>query len=494
MATFYLKSTRNDGTAKLYTRIRRNGMQFILCSGINVDIKEWNKAQKSAYSRSKYETTPEGKKVHDQCQAISEAIDMLFDEGKINTMADREILEKAMSDIVNADAIAKRKAEEEALRVKTLNDRKYVITFYDYFMKGIIDGSIRHGNNKIYTDGSIKAWRDFGRYLKQLCPIDLKFEDITKPFADKFSQNLEREGLLPKTCNKHISSFRKLCNLAAEEGFNNNAVSLRVWKEKTISETDKRAELYLNTEELDALYAMKLTGSREEVRDIFFLGYLSCQRFSDYNNLTRSNFTQTDAGTPVIRLKQVKTGTQVEVPILDERVFEICKKYDYNFPRQKEQYFNTLLRDILKTLSDYVPSLKVKFPTNLSCGERRLEQHYQEWCDRIARGEALDSVYEKRKYAVLHRYAEEHNGSPLYERDAMGHVLRCKYEMITSHTARRSGVTNLYKEGVLDTREMMSISGHQSESVFEEYIKVSRSEQADKIAAKLRAKRQKEKE
>lgn len=77
----------------------------------------------------------------------------------------------------------------------------------------------------------------------------------------------------------------------------------------------------------------------------------------------------------------------------------------------------------------------------------------------------------------------------LNERDAMGHVLRCKYEMITSHTARRSGVTNLYKEGVLDTREMMSISGHQSESVFEEYIKVSRSEQADKIAAKLRAKR-----
>lgn len=93
---------------------------------------------------------------------------------------------------------------------------------------------------------------------------------------------------------------------------------------------------------------------------------------------------------------------------------------------------------------------------------------------------------------MLHHYAEEHNGSPLYERDAMGNVLRCKYEMITSHTARRSGVTNLYKEGVLDTREMMSISGHQSESVFEEYIKVSRSEQADKIAAKLRAKRQKE--
>ena len=81
-------------------------------------------------------------------------------------------------------------------------------------------------------------------------------------------------------------------------------------------------------------------------------------------------------------------------------------------------------------------------------------------------------------------YAEEHNGQPLYERDSCGQTVKFKYELVTTHTARRSGVTNMYKTGILDKREMMSISGHQTEAIFENYIKVSKSEQADRIAAK----------
>lgn len=39
---------------------------------------------------------------------------------------------------------------------------------------------------------------------------------------------------------------------------------------------------------------------------------------------------------------------------------------------------------------------------------------------------------------------------------------------------------------------MMSISGHQTEAIFENYIKVSKSEQADRIAAKyMKAKMEK---
>ena len=67
------------------------------------------------------------------------------------------------------------------------------------------------------------------------------------------------------------------------EGYNKNAVSLRVWKDRTVKETEKRAEIYLTDEEIDAMYAMKLTGMNEIVRDIFLLGYFSCQRYSDYS-------------------------------------------------------------------------------------------------------------------------------------------------------------------------------------------------------------------
>ena len=56
--------------------------------------------------------------------------------------------------------------------------------------------------------------------------------------------------------------------------------------------------------------------------------------------------------------------------------------------------------------------------------------------------------------------------------------------MLSSHTARRSGITNLYLSGNFDTYQMMSISGHKDEKTFYEYIKLSSDEVADSIAQK----------
>jgi hypothetical protein len=125
------------------------------------------------------------------------------------------------------------------------------------------------------------------------------------------------------------------------------------------------------------------------------------------------------------------------------------------------------------------------YPTALSRAEIRKEQLYQEMCKKEAKGEKFDA--EKNKYfKKMKAYAEEHNGSPLYMRDEDGNVLMYKYELIVSHTARRSALTNLYKTGMFDNREMMAISGHKSERVFEKYIKVGVSEQADRIYNKLK--------
>ena len=72
----------------------------------------------------------------------------------------------------------------------------------------------------------------------------------------------------------------------------------------------------------------------------------------------------------------------------------------------------------------------------------------------------------------------ENSKSPLWERNKHGEVIRPKYELISSHISRRSGATNLYKLSVLSNKEMRSITGHQSEKVFESYIRVGLSEQA----------------
>ena len=64
---------------------------------------------------------------------------------------------------------------------------------------------------------------------------------------------------------------------------------------------------------------------------------------------------------------------------------------------------------------------------------------------------------------------------------------RAKYELICSHTARRSGTTNLYKLGVLSDLELRSITGHESQKNFEGYIRIGISEQAQRVGDKIKA-------
>lgn len=493
MSVFFLRTKRTEGIASVYTRVKKRNPPIkweYVNTGVEVDIMAWTRANKSISAWNKY-VREDGKEISEKLDKVSQTIELLFEEGEIKSNEDKPVLEKALSMIANNDAlkvreeIAERKRRQKELeKQERIREQKEILNFYDYFFAGICDGTIRHGSNEVYSKSSIRIWKDFGKQLKAYCPKGTTFDDITKPFADKFSVFLEQQGFMPKTVNKDVICFRKLCNLAAEEGVNSNAVSLKVWKERTVRDNAKRAELYLTTEELDALYDMKLEGVDDEIRDVFLLGVFSAQRISDYSHLSRSNFKVTSNGTPIISLYQQKTGNYVEVPYIDRRVDLICEKYDYKFPSILKRDMNRRIKMILKKLAETVPSLMELNQTVLSCIELRKEKLYKEMCQKLENGEKLDAE-QKKYYKKMKAYADEHNGSPLYMRDEEGHVLMHKYELIVSHTARRSALTNLYKTGLFNNREMMAISGHQSEKVFEKYIKVGVSEQADRIFQKM---------
>ena len=55
-----------------------------------------------------------------------------------------------------------------------------------------------------------------------------------------------------------------------------------------------------------------------------------------------------------------------------------------------------------------------------------------------------------------------------------------KYELITTHTARRSFATNLYLADV-PSISIMKITGHRTEKSFLKYIKVTQEQNADKL-------------
>ena len=56
-----------------------------------------------------------------------------------------------------------------------------------------------------------------------------------------------------------------------------------------------------------------------------------------------------------------------------------------------------------------------------------------------------------------------------------------KYELVSSHTARRTGATLLYKSGV-SIRQCMLITGHTSEANFMKYIRITKEENAQLLA------------
>ena len=493
---YFLRTKGTKGRANLYIEVRKRtpNVRALVCTNVPVDIQTWERVNKTAKLWEGYRQTDDGKALSTKLDLIEASINDAISNGidiedvhyqveDGNNALNSFILNAAVEKVVMKDiADRKRQEREEKLAAKK-QAMKSIVGFYEYFLNGIQNGDILHHNGEHYEKSTVTIWKSFGKYLKEFTPVDMTFDDITKPFADKFSTFLEKKGMMPKTVSKNVICYRKLCNLAAEEGINGNAVSLKVWKERTVKANEKRAEIYLTDEELDALYDMQLDGLDEKVRDLFLLGIYSFQRFSDYGAYTRDNFKTTDNGTPIISLYQQKTGTYIEVPILDDRLFEMCDKYDYHFPSVDKRTMNHHLKQILKQLSEQVPSLAEKYITQIDMRQKQSEANFVKWGKKIEKGNKLNDS-ERSQYGKLKKYAEEHNGSPLFERNSRGEVIMPKYDLISTHTARRSSITNLYKQGIFDTREMMSLSGHKSEKVFEEYIKVGVSEQADRIAEK----------
>ncbi|WP_297820183.1 hypothetical protein, partial [uncultured Lactobacillus sp.] len=160
----------------------------------------------------------------------------------------------------------------------------------------------------------------------------------------------------------------------------------------------------------------------------------------------------TARGNKVVRLIQKKTSTPVVVPIMNDNLLRIAERYDFNIPEISDVILNRYIKDILKRLSEEVPSLQKTEITKLTMREREMEE----------RGDAE------------------------FMRNEDGDVIKYRYDLVTSHTARRSGITNLYLTGLFDTVQMMSVSGHKDQRTFFDYIKLSSDEIADKIMEKLR--------
>ena len=74
-----------------------------------------------------------------------------------------------------------------------------------------------------------------------------------------------------------------------------------------------------------------------------------------------------------MRLIQKKTSTPVVVPIMNDNLLRIAERYDFNIPEISDVILNRYIKDILKRLSEEVPSLQKAEITKLTMREREME-------------------------------------------------------------------------------------------------------------------------
>ena len=460
---FVRKQDEKNEIATLFFRVqnKKHKVDTLFSSQIRVNVAEWKEALSCPENWMRHQWS--NFNLHDALNRIelvvkSEVEGMSFDKSHVES----EIL--AIANPKKAEAIAKAKREEEERlreeeRIKEEQarlikegidaERAKIWNFLDRFCEEIKSGARLNGHSR-YAPGTVKAWFSFRKLYDQ---FDKKhrytWNMVDRAFVTKFLAFMEKNDYMVSAQNKYLVDLRAIVNYAYLDGIHDNDRAMQYFAKKKIEEGDKAIEIYLNEAELQALYEMPLTGKQEEVRDIFLVGCYTCQRVSDYNDIDKDCFTTTAKGTPVIRLVQKKTRNEVKIPIMNPNLRAICEKYAYNLPSVVDVILNRYIKDILKRLSETVPSLGNMVTTKLTMKQKKLEE----------------------------------DGKLVVERNDKGEVIMPRYNCVTTHTARRSGITNMYLTHKYTIVQMMHVSGHKTQKTFMDYIKLSSDEIADEIDA-----------
>lgn len=446
MGKVQIRTTKKEGQAPLYMRIKIDDEAVWQNLMLKVDIEKWNAAASSDKKISNLlDRLGHSKKISD----IEFAIKDLRKKHKLT----KESVSAAIDSIV----LAERRevlSKEEDLREKYVKRVRYTFkkTLIDYVNRAV-DGTRRHSFGVSYARFSLNILKQFRRIMCEFLskhPFD--WNDIKEPLIDKFIAYLEDYGYSKNTIQKYIHTFHSFVVYAENQGWHTNTRAKSFIKYATPRDEEMKNRIYLSKEEVQALYDMELTGFDEKVRDVFLIGCYTGLRYSDLCRITESCIGETVTGTPVIRLVQKKTKTPVTIPIIDDNLIVLLKKYNYNVPKIVDVSLNRNIKTTLERLSHTVPSLAKKERTILTVLEKKIEK-------------------EGRK-----------KGLEPFEYDKEGNPIKSRWEMVSLHTARRTFITNVYLSGKFSIEFMMKLSGHKKYDTFKKYVRMSLDEYADDIA------------
>ena len=298
-----------------------------------------------------------------------------------------------------------------------LKGNSSLISFYDY-----IDEFIERSKNTKKPN----TISEYGYTLRDLQAFEkysrrrIDWETLDMKFYDAYMDyQYNVKGNSQNLFGKRIKTVKTFLNDAYERGINKHLM----YRGFKVLQTETDA-IYLTEKEIDKIYNLDLSQNKrlERVRDLFIVECNTGVRYIDLMNITKENILKES-----IRIKVSKTGQTLNTLLLPITK-KILSKYQYKLPKISNVTYNLYIKEVgqLAGINESITK-----DTNKS-------------------GKAVSF---KRK----------------------------KYQLITTHTARRSFATNMYKRGYSPV-QIMSITGHKKESTFLKYIRITNEESVRMIS------------
>ena len=274
-----------------------------------------------------------------------------------------------------------------------------------------------------FSDLTEKGLTEFVSYMRD----DKKLHTPRKPKGER-EKYVEEDiiGLKNSTIEKKLGYLRWFMNWATEQGYNKN-LAFRSFK-PTLKKTQNKV-IYLTKEEIKSIEDLDLSGqylSLDPVRDVFLFCCFSGLRHSDVFNLRRSDVKEGH-----IEVTTVKTADSLSIE-LNRRTRDILQKYE-----------------------------KVQFP-----GDKALP---------VLTNQAMNR--DLKRLCELAGINEEIRKTT-YKGNVRKDELHPKWELVGTHTGRRTFIVNALSMGI-SPMVVMKWTGHSDYKAMKPYIDIVDSVKAD---------------
>jgi len=240
------------------------------------------------------------------------------------------------------------------------------------------------------------------------------------------------------TIGRFMKQLKAMLRAAETRGYAVNPAYKSVEFKAQVLDIDA---IYLTQAEVEAIEKVDLStyhpdsGQENQIelaRDIFMIGIWTAQRVSDYNNIGKHNIKSFEIDGHeqlMVSIHQKKTGRFVEIPC-SSKLQAILEKYPDGIPHISEQWINKYIK-ILGKMAGIDEMIEIKESRG---------------------GKIVTALYPK-------------------------------YNLICSHTARRTGATLMYLAGI-PIYDIMKVTGHRSLDTLEKYIRADKLDVARNLAVR----------